>query len=150
MTNLEKTMKYLNKPFGKSTQKALTLIEIIIVVALIATLMGIIVRNVSTQADSAKEDQTRIQMGNVFNSMQMYRVHNNKYPTSEQGLSALVKDPGSKRWRGPYIEASKLKDAWGNDFDYESDGHTFKITSGGKGGQVGDEDDIVYPEAEEE
>jgi general secretion pathway protein G len=81
--------------------------------------------------------------------MQMYRVHNNKYPTSEQTLSALVKDPGSKRWRGPYLEESKLRDAWGNEFDYESDGHTFKITSGGKGGQIGDADDIFYPETEE-
>ena len=143
--------EFFSRPFykkGSGSQKGLTLIEIIIVVALIATLMGIIIRNVSSQADSAREDQTRIQMGNVFQAMQLYRVHNNRYPTSEEGLNALVTDPGSKRWRGPYIEASKIKDAWGNDFEYESDGSTFKITSSGSDMQFGTAKDIVYPEQE--
>ena len=150
-SSLRGFIEVFSRPFykkGSRSQKGLTLIEIIIVVALIATLMGIIIRNVSSQADSAKEDQRRIQMGNVFQAMQLYRVHNNRYPTTEEGLNALVTDPGSKRWRGPYIEANKIKDAWGNAFEYESDGSTFKITSSGLDGQFGTAKDIVYPEQE--
>ena len=124
----------------------MTLIEIIIVVALLGTLMTILITNITDKADSAKEDQSRIQLGNIAQSLQLYRVHNNQYPTTSQGLQALVSDPGNvKRWRGPYIEKGKLVDAWGFDIEYESDGRNYKLTSPGKDGQLGTNFDIFYP-----
>jgi len=53
-----------------------------------------------------------------------------------------------KTWRGPYIEDNKLKDPWGNDFGYESDGRSFKLHCAGGDGQMGTEDDINYPETD--
>lgn len=130
--------------------KGMTLIEIIIVIALLATLMAILVTNLTQQADSAREDQTRIQMGTIAQALQTYRIHNNRFPTTQQGLDALVSDPGNaKRWRGPYIEASKLNDPWDNPFEYESDGNKFQISSSGIDGQFGTADDIFYPEKTE-
>jgi len=132
--------------------EGMSLIEIIIVVALLGTLMAYMVSNLMDQADQAKVDSTKLAMGNIDQKLQMYRIHNNKYPTTDQSLNALMTAPGdAKGWRGPYIEANKLVDPWDQPFTYEcSDGRNFKIISGGKDQQVGTEDDIVYPEAKAE
>ena len=133
-------------------QKGMTLIEIIIVIALLGTLMTILVTNLSDTSEKAKEDQARIAMGGIAQALQLYRVHNNKYPTTAQGLDALLTDPGeSKRWRGPYIEKEKLQDPWGNAYDYTSaDGRKYEIVSAGADGNFGTEMDIFYPERETE
>ena len=133
----------------KTKEKGMTLIEIIIVITLIGGLFAILVTNVMDQADSAKEDQVGIQFGTITQSLQLYRLHNGKYPTTEQGMDALLEKPAdAKRWRGPYIEKAKLQDPWGNPIEYESNGGSFKLTSPGKNGQLGDDDDIFYPEEE--
>ena len=139
-------LKILRTPFNGS-RVGLTLIEIIIVIALLGTLMTYLVSKLTNVADSAKVDQAKIGMGNISSALQLYRVHLSRYPTTEQGLNALLTDPGSdKKWRGPYIESEKLKDPWGKDFGYSSDGRDYKITSAGMDGNEGSEDDIVYPE----
>jgi general secretion pathway protein G len=142
----------LARPFGPHEgKKGMTLIEIIIVVALLATLMAILVTNITKQGDEARVDQARIGMGGIAQALQMYRVHNNSYPTTQQGLGALVTDPGNaSRWRGPYIEKEKLLDPWSNEYGYESDGRKFQIISGGLDGQIGGADDIFYPPKEGE
>jgi len=146
------------RPFGvPSTPEArgsknariigMTLIEILIVVALLGTLMAYLVRELMGTAENAKIDQTKLGMGVVQQGLQMYRVHNNRYPTTEQGLDALLTQPGdSKTWRGPYTESNKIQDPWGTKFNYESDGRTFKIISAGGNQTFGDSDDITYPE----
>lgn len=141
----------LKRPFGASSSNyGMSLIEIIIVVALLGTLMAYLVRNLMGTADNAKIDQTKLAMGVLQQGLQMYKVHNNKYPTTDQGLDALLTQPGdSKTWRGPYTESNKTQDPWGNKFNYESDGRTFKIISSGIDQQFGTADDISYPEESE-
>jgi general secretion pathway protein G len=142
----------LTLPVGSSRaarERGMSLIEIIIVVALIGTLMAYMVSNLIGQSEEAKKDQTKLAMGVIQQSLQIYKIHNNKYPTTDQGLKALLDNPGdAKSWRGPYTEANKLKDPWQKDFGYESDGRTFKIISGGGDETIGNEDDITYPEQE--
>ena len=126
----------------------MSLIEIIIVVALLGTLMAYMVSNLIGASEEAKKDQTKLAMSVIQQSLQMFRIHNNKYPTSDQGLKALLENPGDlKSWRGPYVEPNKLKDPWGGDFTYESDGRNFKIQSPGPDGTLGNDDDITYPAA---
>lgn len=128
--------------------RGMTLIEIILVVALLGTLMAYLVRNLLGTADNAKIDTAKLAMGQLQGDLQMYRVHNNKFPTTEQGLDALLTAPGdAKGWRGPYTEASHIQDPWGVKFTYESDGRNTKIISAGPDGQPGTADDISYPEA---
>ncbi len=129
-------------------ERGMSLIEIIIVVALLGTLMAYMVSNLVGQSEEAKKDQTKLAMGVIQQSLQMYRIHNSKYPAT---LNDLMTAPGdSKSWRGPYIEANKLKDPWQNDFQYEATGKDFKIISGGGDGQIGTADDIIYPEPQGE
>lgn len=132
----------------KYTSKGMSLIEILIVISLIAIVMSILATQLTKQQDEAMIDATKLSMGKIQQSLQLFRLHNNYlYPTTDQGLSALVTDPGNtKKWRGPYIEEEKLKDPWGNEFQYESDGRTFKIISSGPDKDFGTEDDIIFPE----
>jgi general secretion pathway protein G len=143
-----KILTALKTPMSaKRSSQGMSLIEIIIVVALLGTLMAYMVSNLIGQSEEAKIDQTKLAMGVIQQSLQMYRIHNNRYPTTEQGLDGLLTNPGnSKNWRGPYIESNKLKDPWDEKFTYESDGRNFKIISGGPNMSQGDEDDIKFPE----
>ena len=137
------------RPFGGSIgrQAGMSLIEIIIVVALMGTLMAYLVRNLMGTAENAKIEQTKLAFGVVQQGLQMYRVHNNKYPTTDQGLDAMLTQPGdSKTWRGPYTEVNKISDPWGTKFNYESDGRTFKLISAGGDEAFGTTDDITYPD----
>ena len=148
---VEKMKQVLLKPFGegvKRSQLGMSIIEILIVIALMGTVMAILVTNLTGQQDEALKDAARLGMGQLETNLQLYKVHNFRYPTTEQGLRALVERPGSgaKRWRGPYMDANKLNDPWDNEYQYESDGREFKITSPGLDGVVGNEDDIIYPD----
>ena len=90
-----------SKRFG--LESGMSLIEIIIVVALIGTLMTYMIRNVLQKQQEAQVDQVKIAMQTLRQDLDYYRVHNNKYPTTEQGLQALLSDPGGAgNWRGPY------------------------------------------------
>ena len=131
---------------SKSTA-GMTLLEIIIVVALLGTLGVYLITNLTQQADTAKIDQTKLAIGNIRQALQLYRVHMKKYPTTDAGLQVLLENPGDKRWRGPYIDnPNKILDPWDAEFEYESDGRTFKIMSAGPDFDMGTDDDIVWPD----
>ena len=146
---------YLRGPFRDASkegkEKGMTLLEIIIVIALLGTLMAILVSNLAGTSDEARKDQAKIAMGTIAQALQLYRIHNHRYPNTQEGLSALVSDPGtSKGWRGPYLEAGKLNDPWRNPYGYTSDGRKYEIISAGVDGQMGTEQDLYYPERETE
>ena len=129
----------------------MSIIEILIVIALIGTVMAIMVTNLTGRQDEAMKQAAELSMGQLESALQMYKIDNYRYPTTEQGLDALVSKPsGARRWRGPYTEKAKLRDPWDTDFGYESDGKTFKIISAGLDGSLGNEDDITYPREDEE
>jgi general secretion pathway protein G len=143
--------KTLLRPFatktGVKSQAGMTIIEILIVIALMGTIMTLVVTQVLDVGEGAKVDASRIGMGRLESTLQMYKIHNYRYPTTEQGLEALVTKPSdAKRWRGPYTEKGKLDDPWGTPYTYESDGKNFKIISAGPDLEMGTSDDITYPD----
>ena len=137
-------------PF-RGVHAGMSMIEIMIVVSLIGILMAYIVRNVMGAADNAKKDQTKIVFNILVQDLQRYKLDNNRYPTSEQGLAALMTNPGgdAKNWRGPYTEDNKIQDPWGEKLNYESDGRVIKMQSAGPDMTMGNEDDIFYPEVKQ-
>jgi general secretion pathway protein G len=139
------------KPFDirntKDGQAGMSIIEIIIVLALIGGLMGVIVTNVIKQSENAKQDTAKLEMQRISESLTMYRVDNNRYPRTEQGLDALLNAPSdAKKWRGPYCDKDKLIDPWDGEYSYESDGRAFRIVSAGPDENEGTADDISFPE----
>jgi general secretion pathway protein G len=134
-------------PFGVIRQAGMSMIEIMIVISLIGVLMTFIIRNVMQSADNAKADAAQIGMNMLIQDLQRFKLDTNRYPTTEQGLNALLTNPGGdvKNWRGPYTEENKINDPWAVPFQYESDGRTVKMTSSGADQTMGTEDDISYP-----
>lgn len=124
----------------------MTLIEIIIVLGLVSGLTAFIISGVMSGSKTAKVHATEMSFGQIRSTMQMYKMHNSRYPTTEQGLKALVENPGIPTWRGPYCEPELLKDAWGGDIQYESDGRKIKFVSAGDDEHVGTEDDVMWPQ----
>jgi len=132
-----------------SRDAGFTLIELMVVVIIIAALAGMVLPKVIPASDDAK---ARIALGSLAGvkvGLQMFRLHNDRYPTTEEGLAALQKQPSlAPDWRGPYLEKSP-KDPWGHTFQYRYPGTRnptgFDIWSVGVDGTSGTEDD-VWPE----
>ncbi len=128
-------------------QQGFSLLEIIIVIAIIASLSAVVVVNVVAQQEKANIQQTEIQLENMGTPLGIYRTDNRSYPTSEEGLDALVDNPGTARnWRGPYVkDENAIIDLWNTPIEYERVGSRFQLTSAGPDQELGTEDDIIVP-----
>ncbi len=126
-------------------RKGFTLLELMIVIIILGMLAGLIGLKLIKRGEEAKVTLTQVQMKNLEEALNLYKLHNSLYPTTEQGLKALVEkpkiEPIPKNWKGPYIEKVP-KDAWGNDFIYISDGKHFTLISPGPDGEEGTDDDL--------
>ncbi|HEX7928637.1 MAG TPA: type II secretion system major pseudopilin GspG, partial [bacterium] len=109
-----------------------TFIEVLVVLIILALVAGIVGTQLLGEAESAKVDATKIQIKALGSSLDLYRLHNNTYPTTEQGLAALMRKPEvgviPDNWRGPYLNSNNLpQDGWKHPFVYISDGRTYTV-----------------------
>ena len=108
------------------SQSGMTLIEIMVVVAIIAGITGLIAVNVVGRQEKANIQLTKTQISNVMGALDQYKLDNHSYPSSDQGLDALVNKPSSGKVPKGYPEGGYIKklprDAWGQDFSYASPG----------------------------
>src|SRR5208337_913576 len=131
----------------KNRQAGFTLIELMVVIVILGVLAGLIIPRIMGRPDEARQAKARIQMEALESALKLYKLDNGSYPTTEQGLNALVEAPTvgniPKNWRqGGYLEKSKVpKDPWGNDFIYLSPGNhgDFDLTCLGADGEPGGE-----------
>jgi len=129
--------------FARSLQRGFTLIEIMVVVVIIGVLAAVIMPKVMGRADDARITAARQDITSLSSALKLYKLDNHRYPTTEQGLQALVQRPTSgpaaNGWKsGGYIE--KLpRDPWGNPYQYLSPGvrGEFDVFSYGADGQPG-------------
>jgi general secretion pathway protein G len=113
----------------------MTLIEILIVLAIIGTLMAVLIPQVTSRLDKSKIGQTRIAMGQVVNALNLYYTDCGKFPQSLEGLEKA--DADCPNW-GPEAYLKKTpKDAWNRDFAYSIEGANFILKSLGKDGKEG-------------
>lgn len=126
----------------KGTMSGFTLLEIMVVVAIIGLLAAVIVPNVIGQGEGAKVDLTKANMGKIVQQLDLYKFNNGSYPTSEEGLNALVERPASARkWPDGGYLSRVPEDAWNNDYVYISPGveGPFDLLSLGADGVEGGE-----------
>jgi general secretion pathway protein G len=109
----------------RAPQHGFTLIEIMVVVIIIGLLAAVIVPTVINKVDDARISKAKADIQSLETALTMYRLDNSKYPTTDQGLQALVvqpTDPSVRHWRmGGYLQRVS-KDPWGNDYHYEAPG----------------------------
>src|SRR5947209_3764190 len=101
-----------------------TLIEILVVVVILAVLAAVVVPNVIKKIGEGRKSAAASDITNFSSALQMYYADTGHYPTSEQGLNALLNNPGEARWKGPYLhnESAIRPDPWGNQYKYVEPG----------------------------
>lgn len=117
-----------------------TLIEILVVMAIIGMLAVMVAPNIFNQQAGAQRDAAMSQISSLETALATYRLDVGEYPDSLEGL--LSNDTGRAAWNGPYLNRSAVpKDPWGNDYVYDVDGRQFTLISYGPDGAQGGEDD---------
>jgi general secretion pathway protein G len=129
----------------RNRQSGFTLIEIMVVVVILAVLGALVVPQILSKVDQARVTAAKTDIRTISGALDSYRLDNFKYPTTEQGLQALVKQPADPTITnyavGGYLKTLP-KDPWGNPYVYVTpgaDGHEYDITSYGRDGKPGGE-----------
>ena len=133
-------------------KKGFTLIEIMLVVIIIGVLVAMVVPNLAGRGEQARRAAAKADIDtNLSTALDLYELDNGRYPTTEQGLAALLQKPTASpepaNWSGPYLKKKKIpQDPWGKDYIFVSPGshntEEYDLSSRGPDG-VESSDDIV-------
>jgi general secretion pathway protein G len=132
---------------GAADEAGFTLIEIMVVVVILGILAAVVVPAIVGRPDEAKAQAARLDIEGLTSALEMYKLDNGSYPTTEQGLEALIRKPSippePKKWQaGGYLKSNKgLVDPWGHPYYYLAPGrnnrHSFDLLSLGADGIEG-------------
>jgi len=133
-----------------SKQKGFTLIELLVVLVILGLLAGLVGPQVLRYTGSAKSDTARLQIEELGAGLDLYHLEVGRYPTSNEGLKALVEKPaGISVWNGPYLRKKRIpNDPWNNEYHYISPGEQgvydlYSLGSNNMEGGEGNDADIV-------
>ena len=119
----------------------MTLIEILVVLVLIGIVMGIVGGNYLGQGEKAKQRAAKIEIEQIGQTLDLFKLEVGRYPTTQEGLQALITAPaGMSNWNGPYWKKSTVpKDPWGNEYQYAAPGShgAYDVISYGADGKEG-------------
>ncbi|MEO5765396.1 MAG: type II secretion system major pseudopilin GspG [Casimicrobiaceae bacterium] len=126
---------------SRNRMSGMTLIEILVVLVLIGIVLGIVGGNFIGRGEKAKADAAKIEISQIGQALDLFKLEVGRYPTSQEGLQALISaPPGIANWNGPYWKKTTLpKDPWGNEYRYSSPGQSgaYDIVSLGADGKEG-------------
>jgi general secretion pathway protein G len=138
------------RTFQARTAAGFTLLELLVVVTIIGLLAAYVGPKYFSQLGRSEQGVAKAQVEAFARALDTYRLEVGRYPTTEEGLNALLSKPASAaRWNGPYLQKAVPDDPWGHPYLYRSPGVSgdFEITSYGKDGQpggTGDAADVTY------
>ena len=125
-------------------KKGFSLIELMIVLVMLGLIAGIVGPQAMKYLGKGKTQSAKVQIENISAALDMYRLEVGSYPTTAEGLKALVAAPsGARGWNGPYLKKGDVpKDPWNNEYQYKrpgSNNHPYDLFSMGANGTVGGE-----------
>ena len=135
---------------GSRARKGFTLIELMVVILILAILAALIVPQITKRIAQAKIAAAQSDEATLASLLHQFHLDCDRYPTTEEGLNALVNPPSGleNKWKGPYTTKAIPADPWSNQYQYTSPGtqgtpDTFSITSYGSDGQPGGDGDAA-------
>jgi len=123
----------------QAKQTGFTLIEILLVMAIVAMLAALVAPNLFRQQAGARRDVALTQIASLQTALDMYRIDMNEYPNTLEGL--MENDSGRAAWNGPYLRGNLPLDPWDNEYVYEGGRREFSLISYGADGEQGGEED---------
>ncbi len=127
----------------RRNNRGFTLVELMVVMIIIALLAGFVAPKIFKRVGQSRRTAAKNQISAFESALDMFYIDTGRYPTTEEGLQALVKKPENvKNWKGPYLKKGIPKDPWGNDYVYRcpgQDGRDYDIISYGADGAEGGE-----------
>lgn len=137
------------RPGARRCERGFTLVELLVVILIIGLLTGIVAPRFMSQISRSEATAARAQIDAFEKALDAYRIDMGRYPSTSEGLQALVISPGAPhRWRGPYLKGGVPLDPWGSAYQYSSPGASgkeFDLVSLGRdraSGGAGDDADI--------
>ncbi|WP_081991928.1 type II secretion system major pseudopilin GspG [Inquilinus limosus] len=131
-------------------QAGFTLIELLVVLVILGLLAGLVGPRILSYLGGARADSARLQIENFKSALDLYAIDVGGYPTTAQGLKALMANPGGVRgWNGPYLRSNALpEDPWGSAYNYRAPGQhgaydLYSLGADRKEGGSGDDADIT-------
>lgn len=127
---------------SRRAQRGFTLLELLVVLVVLGLLAGIVAPKYFAQLGRSEVKVARAQIEGLAKALDLYRLEVGHYPSTEQGLQALVSAPSDEsRWTGPYLQKSLPQDPWGRAYSYRYPGEhgEYDLLSMGKDGQPGGE-----------
>jgi general secretion pathway protein G len=126
---------------ARAGQAGFTLIEMLVVLVIIGLIMGLVGPRVLTYLADSRSKAARLQIASFANSLDLFAMDVGRYPTTQEGLTALVRRPaGTKVWNGPYLKDNAVPaDPWRNSYVYTAPGAhgAYDLLSYGSDGQEG-------------
>jgi general secretion pathway protein G len=129
------------KNFSEKSRRGFTLVELLVVMVIIGLLAALVAPRLFPKLGKGKQAAAKAQIELLGQALDQYRLDVGSYPNTQEGLKALMSNPGVEKWEGPYLKKNLPQDPWGKDYLYQSPGThgEYDLYSYGRDGKPGGE-----------